>query len=90
MVMADGHFGGAAEARLVREEVQRRLGPDMPQTTEAASSDVSPCDGWFAAANLCYQSALTAPDINTAIEWTIQGDGYSTQGELCQVLLKAV
>jgi hypothetical protein len=88
--MAEGYFGGAPEARLAREEVQRRLGPEMPQTTEIVHSDVSPCDGWFDAASLCYQSALTAPDINTAIEWTINGDSYSTQGELCQVLLKAV
>jgi hypothetical protein len=50
----------------------------------------SPCDGWFAAADICYEQATHAPDIDTAIEWYILGDAYATVGEACLETVKTL
>jgi hypothetical protein len=80
-----------AKARAKRAALAERLGDDMPDLggrgpVTFSSSDFDPCAGWFAAADLAYSLALSAPDINGAIEWTITGDNYSIAGEACQEL----
>ena len=75
-------------ARATREAARQRLNQELPtpnSTLRFARS--SPCDGWFAAADLCYQQATHAGDINTAIEWYIQGDDYALAGEACMETL---
>ena len=87
----DDRFANLHErARASREAVAARLGERLPTPPEKleVSSDWDPCAGWFAAANLAYSLANTAPDINSAIEWTVTGDWYQTAGENCQAIVK--
>ena len=78
-----------SEARAARERARERIGDLLPDSnqTKVESHGGSPCDGWHAAAQVCYQAATQAPDINSAIEWYLQGDAYDTVGEACEATL---
>jgi hypothetical protein len=74
-------------AMAARSAAREKIGEYLPnKTQEIPSADPSSCGGWFAAAELCYQQATTAPDINTAIEWYLKCDAYDTVGEACVAL----
>lgn len=78
-------------ARAAREAARERLGPKLPHVLDKLIlARSSPCDGWFAAADLCYDQATEADDIDTAIEWYIRGDAYATVGEACLETLKTL
>jgi hypothetical protein len=81
------------DTREARERARERLGdllPDGRQPRAVTYSGSSPCDGWHAAAQVCYQAATQAPNINTAIEWYLQGDAYDTVAQACEETLNTL